>query len=410
MTESASIKRLRLSRFKLDTLLNITKAINENLPAEELLRRAEDVLMKDLNIGKIVIIMYDEKWESILEAGCPPGCSKGISVEETLLPIKEITYVSSSENKSLEEFDVILPIYNNNSPLAFVLIGDIDEEEKGVSPIIKHIHFIQTLSNIVIVAIENIRLFDKSLRQEAVKKELELASKMQSLLIPSNDKLPNNEKIFITGFYRPHHEVGGDYYDCIQLDKQEYGFCIADVSGKGISAALLMANFQATLRALFSSEISLEDLVRKLNKSVLESAHGEKFITLFIAKYNVETRILSYVNAAHNAPLLYEINSKKLMKLQSNCLGIGMLDDIPVIEVVSMNISVESKIICYTDGLSELPDDFGREMGTKAVEKNLKNNHSIDVNIRDLIFEEQILEDNEKLFDDVSLLGIQIYK
>ena len=100
MTESASIKRLRLSRFKLDTLLNITKAINENLPAEELLRRAEDVLMKDLNIGKIVIIMYDEKWESILEAGCPPSCSKGISVEETLLPIKEITYVSSSEDKS----------------------------------------------------------------------------------------------------------------------------------------------------------------------------------------------------------------------------------------------------------------------------------------------------------------------
>ncbi len=272
------------------------------------------------------------------------------------------------------------------------------------------IHFIQTLSNIVIVAIENIRLFDKSLRQEAVKKELELASKMQSLLIPSNEKLPNNEKIFITGFYHPHHEVGGDYYDCIQLAEQEYGFCIADVSGKGISAALLMANFQATLRALFTSEISLVDLVRKLNKSVLESAHGEKFITLFLAKYNVETRTLSYVNAAHNAPLLYEINSKKLIKLQSNCLGIGMLDDIPIIEIVSQNIPVESKIICYTDGLSELPDDFGREMGTKAVEKNLKNNQSIDVNIRDLIFEEQILEDNEKLFDDVSLLGIQIYK
>ncbi len=409
MTETASIKRLRLSKFKLNTLLNITKAINENLPAEELLKKAEDVLMNDLNIGKIVIIMFDEKWDIILESGCPPGCSSGISIEETLLPITDITYFSSSEDKSLKEFDVILPVYNNNAPLAYVLIGDIDEEEKGVSPIIKHLHFIQTLSNIIIVAIENIRLFEKSLKQESTRKELELASKMQSLLIPSNDNLPNNEKIFITGFYHPHHEVGGDYYDCVQLSEQEFGFCIADVSGKGMSAALLMANFQATLRALFTLDISLEDLVRKLNKSVLSSAHGEKFITLFIARYNIETRALSYVNAAHNAPLLYEMGSKKMYKLQSNCLGIGMLDDIPIVDAVTREISQESKIICYTDGLSELPDEFGREMGTKAVEKNIKNNNSIDVNIRDLIFEERILEDNEKLFDDVSLLGIQFY-
>ena len=409
MTETASIKRLRLSKFKLNTLLNITKAINQNLPAEELLKKAEDVLMNDLNIGKIIIIMFDEKWDCILESGCPQGCSSGISVEETLLPITDITYISSSEDKSLKEFDVILPVYNNNAPLAYVLIGDIDEEEKGVSPIIKHLHFIQTLSNIIIVAIENIRLFEKSLKQESVRKELELASKMQSLLIPSNDNLPNNEKIFITGFYHPHHEVGGDYYDCVQLSEQEFGFCIADISGKGMSAALLMANFQATLRALFTLDISLEDLVRKLNKSVLSSAHGEKFITLFIARYNFETRVLSYVNAAHNAPLLYEMNSKKLDKLQSNCLGIGMLDEIPIVDVMTREISQESKIICYTDGLSELPDEFGREMGTKAVEKNIKNNNSIDVNIRDLIFEERILEDNEKLFDDVSLLGIQFY-
>ena len=409
MTEAASIKRLRLSKFKLNTLLNITQAINQNLPAEELLERAEDVLMKDLNIGKIAIVMFNESWEWILESGCPPGCCTKISVEETLLPINEISYISSSEDQSLKEFDVILPIYNNNAPIAFVLIGDIDEEGKGVSPIIKHLNFIQTLSNIVVVAIENIRLFENSLKQEAFKKELELASKMQSLLIPNNDSLPKNDTIFITGFYLPHHEVGGDYYDCIQLSDNEFGFCIADVSGKGMSAALLMANFQATLRALFSSDISLDDLVRKLNKSVLASAHGEKFITLFIAKYNTENKVLSYVNAAHNAPVFYETKKKRLTKFQSNCLGIGMLDEIPVIDIVTVNVTEESKIICYTDGLSELPDDFGREMGTKAVEKNIKNNDSIDVNIRDLIFEERILEENEKLFDDVSLLGIQLY-
>ena len=86
--------------------------------------------------------------------------------------------------------------------------------------------------------------------------------------------------------------MGGDYYDVIQLSEDEVGFCIADVSGKGISAAILMSNFQANLRALFTQEISLKQLVCKLNNRVLESANGEKFITLFIAKYNYPERNL----------------------------------------------------------------------------------------------------------------------
>ena len=164
-----------------------------------------------------------------------------------------------------EAFDIVIPVYNNNSPLAYVLIGDIVEEGEGVSPTIKHLHFIQTLSNIIIVSIENMRLFQESLRQIAIKKELELASRMQNMLIPKNSELPQNDKIWITSFYHPHLDVGGDYYDFINLSENEVGFCIADVSGKGISAALLMSNFQANLRALFSSEISLPALVEKLN-------------------------------------------------------------------------------------------------------------------------------------------------
>jgi sigma-B regulation protein RsbU (phosphoserine phosphatase) len=257
MNDQASIKRLKLSKFKLTTLLNITQAINDNLPAEQLLQKAEKVLRQDLNIGKIVMFMYRDNWECILKSGCPPGSCDRLSVEEVLLPYTEITFISASEDESLKAFDIILPVYNNNAPLAFVLIGDIDEEGEGVSPVIKHLNFIQTLSNIVIVAIENIRLIEENLRQESLRKELELASKLQSLLIPDNSALPQNKHCLVTGFYLPHYEVGGDYYDCIQLSKNELGFCIADVSGKGMSAALMMANFQASLRALFTHEILL---------------------------------------------------------------------------------------------------------------------------------------------------------
>lgn len=407
MSDNASINRLKLTKFKLNALLNITQAINDNLPADDLLIKAENILRKDLNIGKLVIFKKSGDWECILESGCLAGSCAGIHVEEDLLPHSEITYITSSEKESLKGFDIIIPVYNNNAPIAFVIIGDIDEEGKGVSPVIKHLNFIQTLSNIVVVAIENIRLFEDSLKQEALKKELELASRMQSMLIPDNETLPRNKYYQISGFYLPHYEVGGDYYDCIQLNKHELGFCMADVSGKGISAALLMANFQASLRSLFTDEILLDDLARKLNRRVIETAHGEKFITIFIAKYNTRTQVLEYINAAHNAPVFYEMKSDRLMKFESSCVGIGMLDEIPSISMGSYRISEESKIICYTDGLSELTDKKGKEIGTIAIEKSIKNNKSISSNITSLIRNEKIKSGNSRLFDDVSILGLQ---
>ena len=410
MPDNASINRLKLSKFKLDTLLDFTQAINKNLPADALLKKVENVLRKDLNIGKIGIFMHSkDSWDLILESGCTKQSCSSISVEDILLPIKEIDFVSSTQENSLKDFDIIIPVYNNNAPLAFVLIGDIDEEETGISPVIKHLHFIQTLSNIVIVAIENIRLFEESLQQEALRKELELASKMQSLLIPDNEALPRNKHLFVTGFYNPHYDVGGDYYDCIQLNRDEFAFCIADVSGKGMSAALLMANFQATLRALVTPGMKLETLVRKLNKSVVQNASGEKFITLFLAKYNSRTRLLEYINAAHNPPVFYETRSSKITKFESSCVGVGMLDEIPAIQVGSISLMEESKIICYTDGLSELKNKKGRELGTRAIEKYIKAPVRVDENIQELIKKENINDSNINLFDDISILGVHFY-
>ena len=167
-----------------------------------------------------------------------------------------------------EGVDIIIPVYNNNVHLAFVFIGDIEEEGEGMSPVLKHLNFIQTISSIIIVAIENIRLFKESLRQEALRKELELAARMQQMLIPDNQPYAKKPNLVVNGFYYPHYEVGGDYYDCIKLSETKTGFCIADVSGKGISAAMLMSNFQASFRALFTHDIELACLIHKLNSLI----------------------------------------------------------------------------------------------------------------------------------------------
>ncbi len=253
------------------------------------------------------------------------------------------------------------------------------------------------------------RLFQESLRQIAMKKELELASRMQSMLIPKNIDLPKNDKIWITAFYHPHFDVGGDYYDVINLSENEIGFCIADVSGKGISAALLMSNFQANLRALFNSDMPLATLVEKLNDRVMNSANGEKFITLFVGKYNYSTKELEYINAGHNHPIFYETVSKNLLFLKEGCVGMGMLEEIPVIRKGLLKIKETTKLLCYTDGLVELMDDKEVEFGTNVIEQHISNKLNIKESIDSIIDDQHILSGNKAIFDDITMLGAEFY-
>lgn len=410
MVKNSAIKRLEQTNFKLKALLNITLAINENLSQDNLLERYVDLLHNDLNIGKLILFKLEDNWKCILNKGYKESFVTNIDVEKDLLQYEEISFDwSSNKTSSLGTYDIVVPVQHKGIPIAYVIIGDIDEDTEGVSPIIKHLNFIQTLSNIIIVAIENIRLFNESLRQEAMRKELELASKMQSMLIPSESILPQTEKIHMTAFYHPHLEVGGDYYDYIELRKDEIGFCISDVSGKGISAALLMSNFQANLRALFSHEISLPALVEKLNERVINSANGEKFITLFIAKYNFKTRELEYINAGHNQPILYRKDVNELTYLDKGCVGIGMLDEIPMIRKGSVTIEGPAKILCYTDGLVELMDGKGVSFGTGEIEECIFNGKPIENNIQTIIEKQGILEGSTKIFDDISILGVEFF-
>jgi len=407
-SEKASINRLQLTTFKLQSLLNITLAINENYSQEDLLKLYEKLLTSDLNIGKVLIYKLEEAWQCILSSGSAADSYPNIDVETDLMPIQDISFITSSPNKSLNAFDIVIPVINKGKAIAYVIIGDIEEGE-GVSPIIKHLNFIQTLTNIIIVAIENIRLFKESLRQEAMKKELELASKMQTMLIPNSSFLPKNNKIFMTAFYLPHMDVGGDYYDYIPLNKNEFGFCIADVSGKGMSAALLMSNFQANLRALFTYDISLDALIEKLNERVMHAAKGEKFITLFIAKFNYKTLELQYINAGHNQPMIYLKNRKELSFLSKGCVGIGMLDEIPIIRKGSITLEEPAKILCYTDGLVELIDGKQVSFGTKELEDCLMNGNNIEDNINAIIKKQNICSGSTAIFDDISMLGIELF-
>lgn len=396
----------RIKDIKLNSLLEITKAINNNFSTEQLLQIFEEVLEKQLNIGKLVLFSNEnESWKCILKYGVGDEYND-INVERDLLSIKDIGTINFSQKRLNKAFEIVIPVFHKQQPLAYVLIGDL-EDKVEVSPAIKHLPFVQTLTSIIVVAIENKKLAKDTVRQAAMRKELELASEMQSMLFPS--VLPHDKNIDTAAFYLPHQQVGGDYYDFIWLNENECAFCVADVSGKGVAAALLMSNFQANLRVLFNHTTSLTDLVRELNTKVMANAKGEKFITLFIAKYNLVTRTLTYVNAAHNPPLLATGNSVSSLKI--GCTGLGMFDEIDKIKEGIVNLSPGTTIVCYTDGLTELENDKGEDFGIEPLKDLIRNNPDINMMELNTLIMEAVMtyKQNRPYIDDIALFSLKAF-
>jgi sigma-B regulation protein RsbU (phosphoserine phosphatase) len=155
---------------------------------------------------------------------------------------------------------------------------------------------------------------------------------------------------------------------------------------------------------MFTHDADLVTLVHKLNSIVNLNAAGEKFITFFVARYDSATRMLEYVNAAHNPPVIYNTETGEVTHLKAGCVGIGMLDEIPGVKMLQHQIKGYSKIVCYTDGLSELQDDTGHDIGTTAIIRHISNKTPVRQNIVDLLDELGVPEKNPGIFDDVSII------
>src|SRR6056297_228750 len=130
--------RLEISTFKLNALLEITLAINDNVSIDELTRRFEKLLTQDLSIGKVMVIKMGERWECLLNSGFGDHFYEKLDISTELLQYDEITHVTSEPELFPEPMDIVIPVTHKDEPIAFVLIGDIEEEGAGMIPILKH--------------------------------------------------------------------------------------------------------------------------------------------------------------------------------------------------------------------------------------------------------------------------------
>lgn len=393
-------------RDQLYALLQVTRAINNNTAAKELFSIYQYILETQLGFTKIAYCSFDEIWRWPICFNSEYDTSK-LNPELDLKGFHELTVVEEDEtNPHLASFDVIIPVEHKGKALSYLLIGGLDritlrEERKS------DLEFVQTISNVIAVAIENKRLFKDNVQQEMYKRELEMAREVQSMFIPSS--LPLDEHFDFAAFYRPIRQIGGDYYDFIRLNDEEVIFCMADVSGKGIAAALLMANFQAYLHARVSSTSDLRTIVTDLNDRVVQSAKGEKFVTLFIAKYNTSTRMLSYINAGHNPPVL--LSNGETSILNCGTTGLGMLEKLYRLDSGQLQIHPNAMLLCYTDGLVEQENEGGQDFGLEQLETLLKEHQ----NLSPSGFNEMLInlfttyKGDQPYLDDIALLTCRFF-
>jgi len=391
---------------ELKALLEITQAINENQPEAVLLNIFKFTCLVHLEIKSL--ILYVAK-EDFFEMKIAHGVKGKIPAElqlDQVIDRKDTgeLQLELEEGYSFSELETYLPVYHKDKMLAILFLkrksGEVELD----------LDFTQAIANILVVALENKRFARRQLQQEVFNREVAIASHVQQMLFPA--ELPNTPEIKAKVTYFPHSMVGGDYYDLIRKGQEKVYFCIADVSGKGIAAALLMSNFQATLRTLLRSDADLEVIVHQLNYTLFENTKGERFITFFLGEYDFEKKRLRYVNAGHNPPILCWEKSHKSEQLEAGTTILGAFEELPFLEIGERDQLTNFTIHLYTDGLTESPNPQDEEFGEQRFQNFVQDNLSLDPEEfhKKFLLELEKFSQNVPLRDDLTLLSIRFAK
>jgi sigma-B regulation protein RsbU (phosphoserine phosphatase) len=395
-------KELNLKQLQIKSLLTITQAINDNVSADGLYNMYKSFLSWEMGIEKMALfIIDDEGWSCTSAIAFNP--EEVAAIMPVLLKHKRLYTVKTEDESVLSGFDIIIPVFHKEIPIAYAVIGGIRERED----LYNKIQFITTITNIIAVAIENKRLFKKQLEQERYRREMELATEVQHLLIP--EKLPVDSRFALSKIYKPHFNIGGDYLDFIRFDENRFAFCIADISGKGVSAALLMANFQAMIQSLIFQYRDLETFVFALNQAVFRITRSERYITFFVAEIDTSKRTLRYVNAGHYPPILF-LNGQ-LSRLEAGCSFIGAFEKLDSIREETVELDKNAMVVCFTDGLPDLKNDRDDYFGDHQLEQFVREHGQLNPEE----FNQQLLQEidhfrgENEIADDIAVLTFKMY-
>ena len=227
-----------------------------------------------------------------------------------------------------------------------------------------HLEMLAVFAAQAAVAIERARLTRELLERRRLEKELAIARDIQASFLPK--RAPEVPGFELAGATQPHDEVGGDYFDFIRVSDTRLGIAIADVSGKGIPAALIMAGFRMSLLTEIRNEFTMRAVMRKVNALLHESTERDKFVTFFYGVLDWKNRVLNFSNAGHNPPLLLRAGGQAQYLLEGG-VALGVLPDARY-EERPLALAPGDVLVLYTDGISEAESPAGEQFGTGRLE------------------------------------------
>ncbi len=328
----------------------VIKTLQEALSLEtvELLHASADGRFAPFGTDAKPLFKPKEEWIQHLHEWNAP-----ISLEQLAAQVKD--------EKSLEGIRrlnafLLIPLAYRDRLVGILLLGDKVTKTNFST---EDMTLLSVLSNQIAIAMENARLYNETIEKQRIEEDLQLAREIQRNLLPRFR--PQGKRFELAGFNLPSREVGGDYYDFIPLADDRIGIVIGDISGKGIPAAILMSNLQATFRISALHAKSTSEAMALVNNQIIQTTSVEKFATLFYGVFDAKTRTLEYTNAGHNFPILWRPN-RECSQLKEGGLVIGVLKDVPY-QSVKIQILPGELIVFYTDGVTEARSKNEEEYG-----------------------------------------------
>ena len=270
-------------------------------------------------------------------------------------------------------------------------------------------NFLKSLANLAVNSIQRTFLLEERIEKERMEEELLLAKSIQNRLLP--DPIPDVKGLDLSAMTVSSYQVGGDYFDVAETPDGNHIFAIADVTGKGFPAALLMANLQSMLHILLPFDITLTLATERINNLIFQNTPSDKFITFFWGKYFHETRVFKYVNAGHNPPLLLRNDSDEFIELSEGGLLLGAMESMMPYESQDVTLKPGDLVVCFTDGVNEaqageMTEEFGMDRLMNVIRKH-RNDRAAD--IRDSIISAVKEFAGGHQFDDVTLVVFKAY-
>jgi len=359
---------------QLSSLFDLSKEFSGILESNEIGRLLVYTLIGHMLVSDYAIIICDRKNFSFLENSFNENllndALRQCDINLFNKPVLKQNF--QKEYKTLFNLGVelIVPMQIKNETKGLILLG---KRKNNLSYSKSDVEFIYSLGSLAIISIENARLFKEMLEKQRMERDLETARSIQKNLLPKS--IPSLSNLSLAAYNVSARIVGGDYYDIVKLDDEKILIAIADVSGKGVPASLLMANLQAFLKSICKQKLPLDEATNLINDLVAENTTMGSFITFFWCLFDNTSKQLTYVNAGHNPPLL--LREGKIHKLKKGGMVLGFLPT--TIPYISKTIKLNSGdvIVLFTDGITEAMNKNLDEYSDERLEKLVLENSNL---------------------------------